>query len=98
MTALASQLAVLFWEVLERLGNGASLQEVGQGHCWTCAFEGSTTKSPVLPSALLPAHYEVKSPLQCLGDHDDRPHTDPQSTEPKTVDGDLSVSQDKLRH
>lgn len=96
MTALASQLVVLFWEVLERLENGASLQEVG--HCWTGAFEGSTPKSPVLPSALLPAHYEVKSPFQCPGDHDVRLPTDPESTEPKTVDGYLSVSQDKLRH
>lgn len=96
MTALASQLLVVFWKVLERLGNGASWQEVG--HCCTGAFEGSTTKSPVLPSALLPAHYEVKSTLQCPGDCDIGPPMDPESTEPKTVAGDLSVSQDKLHH
>lgn len=82
---------VLFWEVLETLGNGATLQEVG--HHWTGAFEEFTC-SPVLPSALLPAHYKLKCPLQCSGGHDVSLSMDPESTEPKTVEGDLSVSQD----
>jgi hypothetical protein len=36
---LVSKLMVLFWEVMETLGSGASLEEVGH---WWCDFKGHT--------------------------------------------------------
>jgi hypothetical protein len=49
---------VLFWEVLETLGGGAKLEEVGH---WVRAFEGYTW-SPV-PSLPLPVGHEISSLL-----------------------------------